>query len=92
LYFDGKDTVLEIVDKSRTNTFATYSGAGNNYQIESVPVQTIRVTARVKLQEKGGEYVFGEEQILRIGKTVNLVSDNFVFDQYTLSSIDSVDK
>lgn len=90
-YSNGEDTVVEILDKGRTNSFAAYGGAGNNYQVESAPVQNIVVTARIKVQEKNGEYIFGEEQILRVGKIVNILTNNFVFDQYTLSSIDSVD-
>ncbi|MBI4137126.1 hypothetical protein HY469_03630 [Candidatus Roizmanbacteria bacterium] len=87
-YFDGEETVVEILDKKTMNSYSVYSGLGNNYPVESEPTQTIVVTARVKVQEKDGEYIFGEEQVLRAGKTMNIVTSQFVFDQYTVSSIE----
>lgn len=90
-YFDGEEVVFEIVDKERTNSYTGYSTSGNNYPVEAEMKQNIIVTARVKVQNKNGQYVFGEEQILVPGKIVNAATSQFVFNDYTLSSIETVD-
>jgi len=87
-YFDGQDTVFTIIDKTAKDVYAEYSSYGNNYPIESEVKKNITVKAKIKLQKTYNLFVFGNEQLIGLGKTINIATDNFTFTDYLVTEIE----
>jgi hypothetical protein len=80
-YFDGTEKVFEILDKYDSGlSQATGSSADTRrYTI---------VKARVKVKQVNDQYVFGEEQVVTVGKSLNISTVNAVFSNYVISKIE----
>lgn len=92
-YFDGEETVFEILDKAlgegsyvfspqRTTTTTILS------QQVSEQRQTINVKAKIRLKEAGDQLIFGEEQKLYVGKTLIILTPTFNFQDYIIGKIE----
>jgi hypothetical protein len=86
-YFDGKEKVFEVVDKLITDTYLVYSGDGNNYPIEAETIKDITLKVKVKLEVKNGIYIYGKDQIVRSGKSLDISTPNFKYEDYKIVSI-----
>lgn len=86
-YFDGHEVVLEILDKQKTDVYAQYDGAGNNYPVESQPGVHIQVKARIRLRKSASNLLFGEEQLTYVGKRFYASTDQFRFEDYKIVDI-----
>lgn len=86
-YFDGEDTVIEILSKRYDPAYEQYSGLGNNYAIETEKRINLFVTARIKVQPKKGLYVFREDFPIQVGKKISFQTPSYYFDQFTINSI-----
>ena len=86
-YFDGESNIFEVLDKKYSDSI--------EYSIESVPNlpagaearRYIEVKARIKVVEKDNQMVFGEEQLIKKGKGINISTSNFTFNEYIVSDI-----
>lgn len=92
-YFDGENTVFEVLDKSlgesrsiltpqRTTTTTILS------QQLSEQRQTITVKAKIRVKETGDQLIFGEEQKLYIGKPLLVSTPTFNFQDYMIGKIE----
>lgn len=86
-YFDGEETVVEVIDVSKENSYAVYTNFGNNYPIFLKPPVNITATVRMKLIQKGNNLIFRNEIPLILGKEINMSLDTFIFDKFIISSI-----
>jgi len=90
-YFDGETILFEVVDKQTQNASSmltlntSFSTSGSNV-LE--PVNPIDVVAKVKLRSINNQWVLGEDQIIVIGRPLNISTPNFLFDNYVVTSID----
>jgi hypothetical protein len=87
-YFDGENTVFQIIDKKETSSFDSYSSAGNNYPIEAEPKKNITIRAKIKVQQKSNRLVFGEEQIINPGRAFSISLSNFTLQDYVIGAIE----
>lgn len=88
-YFDGKDNILEIIDKSALGTQTLTSDSfGNATPNLTEHSKYITVKVKAKLKRSHGQWVLGEDQLIIPGKNFNLSTPDFVFDNYTVSKIE----
>jgi len=88
-YFDGQENVVEVLDKQTSdevNVFVPYKSVIS--QNLSQTRQQIIIKLKIKGQKKDNQFVFGEEQIIAPGKTINLATDNFQFQDYIVTKVD----
>jgi len=87
-YNNGEEDVFEILDKkvSYANT-EYFSKPGNNYPIYSEQKVHITITASVSVREENNTIIFGEDQVLRRGKELNLSTEKYTFTDYLISEI-----
>ncbi|KKU04131.1 MAG: hypothetical protein UX88_C0001G0033 [Candidatus Woesebacteria bacterium GW2011_GWC2_47_16] len=86
--FDGENHVFEVINKNATPTSAFDSDPFGNIQFytrESRRYITVRGTIMVR--QRGGELVFGEEQVVKPGNFIYLTTSGFVFDRFLVESI-----
>ncbi len=87
-YFDGQDTVFQIIDKQAVDTASlTHDTFGNFTAQTSVPQKYITITAKIKVRDENGQLMFGEEQLLTPGKTLVVTTSNFSSQDYAIGSI-----
>jgi hypothetical protein len=87
-YFDGEEVVFEIIDKKTEDSQEVYNLSGIYYPVESERKKNITIKGRIKVSEKNGKFVFGEEQIIAPGKTINLATQNFQFQDYLVAKVE----
>jgi len=88
-YFDGQEKVAEILEKNAKNTQTLISDALGNYP-DIAPEQRkyIFVKLKIKGKIKDNKFVFAEEQIITPGKTINLTTQNFQFQDYVVAKME----
>lgn len=87
-YFDGKDTIFEVLDKSESDTYYLSSETGGDISTSTEPRKRIVVKAKIKVKDVGGQWVFGEDQIVIPGKTLTISTKNFQFDSYYINKVE----
>ena len=66
-----------------------FDGTRTAFEIlEKSGPENITVKAKISLQEKNGELVFGEEQVIKPGKLLNLSTLNFAFNDFVVGKIE----
>lgn len=87
-YNNGEEDIFEILDKKVAYANTEYfAKSGNNYPIYSEQKVHITITASVSVREENNTIIFGEDQILRLGKEVNLSTEKYTFIDYLISEI-----
>jgi len=88
-YFDGQEKVAEVLEKNASNTQTLVSDTLGNYP-DITPEQRKYIFVKLKLKGKikDNQFVFGEEQIIAPGKTINLATQNFQFQDYLVAKVD----
>lgn len=92
-YFDGENTVFEILDKSLGDVSRILSpqrtaSTSILSQTVSEQRQSITVKAKVKVKEINNQLIFGEEQKLSVGKTFSMLTSSFSFNDFVISRIE----
>ncbi|PIV09988.1 hypothetical protein COY59_03175 [Candidatus Gottesmanbacteria bacterium CG_4_10_14_0_8_um_filter_37_24] len=87
-YFDGEETVFKIVGKQIEPSQETYSLSGTYYAVETERKINITLKTKIKLKKEGDELIFGEDQVINLGKTINIATDNFTFSDYVVNGIE----
>lgn len=88
-YFDGEEVVFKVIDKKVVPAQSAYNFSGTYYPVESERKVHITITAEMKIKKRGLQLVFGEEQPIILGKTINLSTEHFVFQDYVVSKIET---
>lgn len=87
-YNDGKEDVLEITDKNISNLSSLGLDILNISGSKIAKVQQyVIVKAKIKLREVDNQYIYGEDQRISIGKTINLSTPEFTFADYIVGEI-----
>lgn len=93
-YFDGKDTVFTVLDKSQTDTnqyLPTESSSGYPQSVvnssQTIARKYVTVKAEIKVKKLDNQLIFGEEQIIAPGKTISISTPNFTFSDFIVSQI-----
>mgnify|MGYP001038291288 CR=1 FL=1 len=87
-YFDGEEIVFEVLDKKIENAQESYNLSGLYYPVESERKKHITIKAKIKVKEKNGQFIFGEEQVIAYGKTINIATENFQFNDYIITQLE----
>lgn len=89
IYNNGEENVFEILDKKITYAQAEYlPKTGYNYPAYSEPKVHITVTANMLIHPEGKKLIFGEEQVLRLGKRLNFATNSYTFADYFVTHIE----
>jgi hypothetical protein len=89
VYFNGEEDVFEVISKSSENSSYLTTDNSGNFPGFSENMRYITVRAKVKVKTVGNEFIFGEEQIVRIGKNFNISVPGFTFEEYTVGDIEN---
>jgi len=88
-FFDGETNVIQILDKSAVEHSSTITPS--RYFLDEIFSQT-RTDIVVKLKLKGkivdDKFVFGNDQVVALGKTLYFATDNFFFTDYLVSKVE----
>lgn len=88
-YFDGEETVFEVLDKSKADTSVISADSfGNITPLTTEPERYVFVKAKVKVKKKGEQLLFGEEKILQSGTLLPIATLNFKFDGFLIAEVD----
>lgn len=87
-YFDGEETVFEVLDKNQRPTSALENDYYGNFNASTIDsVRYISVKARVKVLKRDSGIYFGEEKLLNSGSYFNLWTPNFNFQDFVVGQI-----
>jgi len=92
-YHDGKEKVLEVLDKQLSPNSALGFEPYGTYSERSLvspliqPRYVLTVKARLKVQKTSGGLVYGAEQELKLGKGLSLSTAHFYFQDFQLSAL-----
>jgi len=87
-YFDGEETVLTILDKKTTSTYVLSGDTMGNYtgnSLEQKQYTTVKV--KIKVKEKDGLLMYGEDHQIRPGREVSISTPNVSFNGFMVSEI-----
>lgn len=88
-YFDGQQTVFTVLDKKSTDISVQAPDIyGNSTDLTLDLKKYIVVRAKIKVQEKNNQFIFGEEQVINPGKIINISTSNFTFSEYVVGGIE----
>ena len=87
-YFNGHEVVFEIIDKKSYPSQEIYNYSGLYYPVESERKINIFLKAKIKVKEENNQLIFGEEQVIVPGKTINIATENFQFNDYLVAKIE----
>lgn len=88
-YFDGEDTVFNVINKEAKETTNLSSDPyGNNTPDITEPRSFITVVAKVKLKKVDNQWIMGEDQVVSVGRNINVSTLNFGFTDYIVSKIE----
>jgi len=88
-YFDGENTIFEVLEKRSTDT--TNIGIdyyGNNDTSLVDPKKYIEVRAKIRVRKNKDLLIFGNEQLIIPGRSINISTNNFTFADYTVGVIE----
>lgn len=85
-YHDGEERVFEVVSKQLNENPSYYLGS-NLGVVFSEPRYIITVRAKIKTRPDPGGPLYGFEQDLKLGKTVNISTNHFYFQDFRLASL-----
>lgn len=88
-FFNGEENVVEILDKSAVEYPSTITPS-RFFLNETFSQARADIIVKLKLKGKivDDKFVFGEDQVLFLGKTLYLSTDNFIFSDYLVSKVE----
>ena len=86
-FFDGEENVIKILDKSAVE-YTTITFRGSLDEVFSQDRSDIVVKLKLKGKVVNNKFIFGEDQVVSLGKTVYLSTDNFTFTDYLVSKVE----
>ena len=92
-YHDGQEKVFEVLDKQLSLNPALGFEPYGSYSERSLvfpstePRYIITVKAKIKVDQDNSGPLYGFEQELKIGKGINISTQNFYFQDYQISSL-----
>lgn len=88
-YFDGEEKTVEIIAKTATDTNSISADFFGNYNSSTIEGRKyIMVKAKIKGLMVNNQFVFGEDQIVSIGRSLNISTPSFIFQDYVVGKIE----
>ena len=88
-FSDGEEKIIEILDKTAGEEFSINSSyKGVIDQSFSQTRRDVMVKIKIKGKSIDGKFVFGNDQVIALGKTLYVATDNFSFTDYLVSKIE----
>jgi hypothetical protein len=88
-YFDGQEKTFVIIDKTAKETQTLTSDLFGNYpDISPETKKYIFLKAKIKVKKEGNNFLYGEEQLVSLGKTLNIATNSLLLENYKVASID----
>jgi hypothetical protein len=88
-YFDGKEKVFTIVDKTARDTQNLTADVFGNYpDISNELKKYIFIKGKIKVKPEKGNYIYAEEQLISVGKNLNIATNNLLLENYKVASIE----
>lgn len=87
-YFDGEEIVFTILDKQVIEAKEAENTSGIYYSVESERKKNITIKAKIKLRQVKDQLFFGPEQKITLGRTMNISTNSFTFNDYTISKVE----
>ncbi|GAB4219538.1 MAG: hypothetical protein Fur009_6190 [Candidatus Microgenomates bacterium] len=88
-YFNGKEAIIEILDKQILNDEKYIISYQNLNNLNSVNFgKNIMIIAKIKVKKNDQNYIFAEEQVVKPGAYLFFETENFRFDNYLISKIE----
>ena len=89
VYSNGQKQVLEIMDKTSSDTTIISSDLFGNSNASITDVRKyLVVKIRIKLKEVDRQLIYGEEQVINVGKIIYLTTENFAFSDFVIGKIE----
>ncbi|MCS7093527.1 MAG: hypothetical protein NZL96_03865 [Patescibacteria group bacterium] len=85
-YHDGKEKVFEVIGKSNQETQTLTEDIFGNYPVPDKRVY-IFIKAKIKVKPLKNDFIFGEEQIIKEGKFINLITEKFNFRDFQIAKV-----
>jgi len=85
---NGKDTVLQIVDKAKGDTnevFLNDQGKLTSTEVESY--RYIVIQAKIKVKKAGNQLLYGEETVVSPGRTFGIITDGVTLSDYVIAKV-----
>jgi len=77
-YFDGEDTIFEILDKQlRKNVWTVTDDQAFVHERDVYSVQDIVVKAKIKVKQVGNQLFFAEDQVVSFGNNIRISTPNY---------------
>ncbi len=86
-YFDGKETVFRVTKKTSVDTENLTDDVFGNYPGGTEHKKYIVVQADIKVEKTKEGLIFGEEQLIMPGKTINISTSNFKFEGFKVAKV-----
>ena len=88
-YFDGKETVFQVIDKKSQDTSLISSDAyGNSNPNLTESQMYIVVKAKMRLKQENGQLIYGEDQNVTLGRNIGIATSNFAYNNFVVSQIE----
>lgn len=88
-YFDGMTKTLEVLDKQSKDTSTLMDDLYGGYPsstLESRRYIFLKIKIRGKITEDG--FMYNEDQILTPGRVISMMTQNLVYNEYTIARIE----
>jgi hypothetical protein len=89
-YFDGQRNVFEIldknIDKNIINVFNNFDNQVYTKEIDST--QNIVIKAKISVVKKDNQYIYGENQIVKMGDSLQISTDNLDLGNFIIAGIE----
>ena len=87
-YTNGEQVVLEVLDKESAPSSYLSRDRNGNYTGTYESREAVTVKLKMLVEEQSRNLIYGDEQIIRLGKTVNLSTEHFTFAGYVVEGIE----
>jgi hypothetical protein len=88
-YFNGQEKTFIIIDKTAKETQTLTTDIFGNYpDINPETKKYIFLKAKIKVKKEGSNLLYGEEQLLSVGKNLNIATNNLLLENYKVASIE----
>lgn len=88
-YFNGMTKTLEVLDKQSKDTSTLMDDLYGGYPSPTLEARRyifIKIKTRGKMTEDG--FIYNEEQVLIPGRVISMMTQDLVFNEYTISKIE----
>jgi hypothetical protein len=88
-YNNGQTETLKVMEKNNQETASIYSDMyGNNLPLAEESKRYITVKLRLKGKVVDGQFLYGEEQLVSLGRSFTTSSSHFTFNDYMVAGIE----